>query len=193
MATGLGLALLTGVGIAAACGLRAFLPLLAVGIGARVGVLHLRGGSEWLANDTALWALGAATVLEILGDKVPVVDHALDALGTLLRPAAAVVGTYAVLHGWGEPWAPLFSLVFGAGALAVHGIKAKARVGSSAVTLGHANPFLSALEDVTSFGLLAAAILAPLAALAIVLLLAWMARRWWRRRQTSRAMVAGGA
>src|SRR5205085_9850019 len=99
------IALFTGVGIAAACGLRAFLPLLAVGVAARAGLIHLHAGSEWLAGDRALWALGVAAALEIAGDKIPVVDHALDAIGTLLRPVAAAVGAYAVLQGWGAPWA----------------------------------------------------------------------------------------
>lgn len=177
----MGLALLSGIGIAAACGLRAFLPLLAVGLAARAGWIPLNDGSRWLVSDPALWALGVATVLEIAGDKVPVVDHALDAVGTVLRPAAAWVGGYALLAGWGEPWAQIASLLFGAGALAVHVAKAKTRLGSTVVTAGHANPVLSVAEDATSLGLLAAAILAPLVALALVILLVWLARRFRRR------------
>ena len=63
-----------GTAIAAACGLRAFLPLLALGLAARFGMFHLRPGAEWMASDPALWALGIATVLEIASDKVPVVS-----------------------------------------------------------------------------------------------------------------------
>src|SRR5690349_5616343 len=80
-------------------------------------LLHLHHGSEWLASTGALWALGTAAVLEIAADKVPMVDHALDAVGTVLRPLAAAAGAFAVLGGWGEPWAGLVSLVLGAGAL----------------------------------------------------------------------------
>src|SRR4051812_11875961 len=123
MDVGLALALLSGIGIAAACGLRAFLPLFVVGLAAHAGILHLHAGSEWLASDKALWALGAATLFEIAGDKIPVVDHALDAVGTVLRPAAALVGGFAVLRGWGEPWAGLATLVFGVGAFAVNAAK----------------------------------------------------------------------
>lgn len=77
------LALTAGVGVAAACGLRAFLPLLFLGVAARLGVIHLRPGSEWLAADVALAALAVATVVEVAADKIPVVDHALDAIGTV--------------------------------------------------------------------------------------------------------------
>ena len=160
------IALFTGVGIAAACGLRAFLPLLAVGVAARAGLIHLHAGSEWLAGDRALWALGVAAALEIAGDKIPVVDHALDAIGTLLRPVAA-------------------SLVLGAGALAVHGAKAKTRLGSTALTLGHANPIVSLGEDLASAGLIATAILAPLLACAAIVLVVWLVAR--RRRRQARA------
>jgi hypothetical protein len=173
------LALATGVGLAAASGLRAFLPLLAVGLAARVGLLHLHPSLEWLAGDPALWALAAATALELLGDKVPLLDHALDALGTILRPAAAWLGTYAVLQDWGTPWAQLLALAMGAGAFAVHGAKSHARLGSTALSLGHANPVLSVVEDLFTVALVAAALLLPLLALLLVLgaILALVRRR----------------
>jgi len=176
------LALVSGIAIAAACGLRAFLPLLALGLAARFGLLHLRPGAEWLAGDPALWALGIATVLEVVSDKVPVVDHMLDAVGTLIRPAAAWLGAFAVLQGWGSPWAQIAAFVLGAGALAVHGVKAKTRLGSTVATAGHANPLLSVLEDSGVLVLVAAAILAPLLALALVVLLTWWIARWRGRR-----------
>ncbi len=163
------LALLTGIGIAAACGLRAFLPLLAVGLAARAGVIELRPGSEWLASDVALWALGTAALLEIAGDKFPVVDHALDAIGTVVRPAAAWIGGFAVLSHWGAPWAPLLATLLGAGTLALHAAKAKARLTSTALTLGHANPLLSFGEDAGATTILVLAILAPIVgALAVI-------------------------
>ncbi len=172
-----------GVGVAAACGLRAFLPPLAVGLAARFGLLHLRPGLEWLAGDEVLIALGVAAALEVLADKVPIVDHLLDAAGVVVRPLAAGVAAYAVLDGWDAPWARLLALVLGAGALAVQGAKAKARLGSTALSLGHANPILSLGEDVLALGLVALAILVPLLALAGALGLAWLLARWLRRRR----------
>jgi hypothetical protein len=174
------LAALTGVGIAAATGLRAFLPLFVVGLAGHFGLLHLRPGSEWLTGDTALWALGIAAALEIIADKVPVVDHFLDMIGVVLRPVAAWVGTYAVLSGWGSPWAELVALILGAGALAVQGVKAKARVGSTAITAGHANPVISLLEDTGVLTLLAVAILVPVVIILLIVLAIWLVRR--RRR-----------
>ena len=50
------LALLSGIAIAAACGLRAFMPLLLLGIAARMGLVELRGSMDWIA--TGIFAAG---------------------------------------------------------------------------------------------------------------------------------------
>jgi hypothetical protein len=172
------LALLTGVAIAAACGLRAFLPLLLLGGAARLGWIQLQPAVDWMQSDHALWALGIATGLEIAGDKIPVVDHALDVVGTVLRPAAAWFGTFAVLHAWPTPWSQLAALALGGVTLLVHGAKAKTRLGSTALTAGHANPLLSVLEDVTSAVTMVIAFLAPVLALVLVVaVLIVLARR----------------
>jgi hypothetical protein len=177
MDVSLWLALLSGIAVAAACGLRAFLPLLLLGLAARVGLIQLRGGVEWLAGDTALIALGVATVLEVAGDKLPAVDHALDVAGTVLRPAAAWLGAFAVLQAWPTPWAQIAAIVLGTTALGVHGLKSTLRLGSSATTLGAANPVVSAVEDALAFVTMAVAVLAPVLAIALPVLLVLAFRR----------------
>jgi hypothetical protein len=175
------LALASGVVIAATCGLRAFLPLLVLGLAARFGGLPLHDSVGWLRTDVALIALGVATLVEIAGDKIPLVDHALDAVGLVVRPLAAVFGSYVVLQGWPEPWSALFALMLGGLALGVQAVKAKTRIGSTALTLGHANPLISIGEDLTAAAGAALAVLLPLAALLFAaLVLAWVLGR--RRR-----------
>ncbi|HEY2955837.1 MAG TPA: DUF4126 domain-containing protein [Candidatus Eisenbacteria bacterium] len=170
------LAIGAGVGIAAACGLRAFLPLLFLGVAARAELVHLRAGSEWLSSDLALLALGVAAVLEIAADKIPVVDHALDAVATVLRPAAAWLGAYAVLGPWPSPWGQIVALVLAGLTLSFHAVKAKLRLGSTAATMGLGNPLLSAAEDAVSF-LLCWAVLAPFLALLGAALAVWLVSR----------------
>ena len=176
------LALGAGVGIAAACGLRAFLPLLFLGIAARVDLIHLRAGSEWLATDLALAALGVATVLEIAADKIPVVDHALDVVATVLRPAAAWLGAFAVLGNLPSPWGQIAALVLAGLTLGVHAIKSTLRVGSTATTLGHGNPLLSTAEDALAF-VLSWAVIVPILAILSVAFGTWLLLRLWRRRE----------
>ena len=61
------LALASGIVIAATCGLRAFLPLLALGVAGRVNLMPLAPSLHWLSSDLALIALGVATVAEVMG------------------------------------------------------------------------------------------------------------------------------
>jgi hypothetical protein len=180
------LALLAGIAIAAATGLRAFLPLLALGLGARLFGIELKPGLHWLTSDLALIALGVATVIEIAGDKIPAVDHALDLVATFVRPVTAAIAAYGVLVHWPTPWAQVFAVLLGGSALAMHAAKAKTRIGSSVLSLGLANPFLSIAEDVMSAGFILIAFLAPIL-VAFVLLLVMLLFAGRRRRPTPAA------
>jgi hypothetical protein len=175
------LAIAGGLAIAAACGLRAFLPLLVLGLAGRAGVVTVGGSAAWLTQDLALWTLGVAALVEIVGDKVPIVDHALDVVGLVVRPAAGALGAYAALAEWPAPLPLVFALVAGSGALGVQALKAKTRVGSSLLTAGAGNPVLSFAEDLGAFGLTLLAILVPAIALAIVVGGAVALRAAWRR------------
>lgn len=170
-----------GVAIAAACGLRAFLPLLLVGLAARTGVITLGDPVSWLSQDLTLWTLGVAAVVEIVGDKVPVLDHALDAIGLAVRPVAGGLGAYAALAQWPAPLPLVFALAAGSGALGVQALKAKTRVGSTLLTAGAGNPILSFAEDVGAFGLTALAIAVPALALLLVVTGAFVMRALWRK------------
>jgi hypothetical protein len=155
-------ALLGGVALASACGLRAFLPLLALSLAARAGLVHLAARTAWIGGDPALWAFAVATVLEVLGDKVPILDHLLDVVGTVVRPAAAAVAGWALFGAVDPTLAAIAAVILGGGAMGIHLLKAKMRLGSTALTLGHANPLLSVGEDISAALLSAAAFLAPL-------------------------------
>jgi hypothetical protein len=176
------IAIAAGIAISAVCGLRAFLPLLGLGLAQRFGVLHLSSGAEWLGSNVGLFALAAATVFEIAGDKIPVVDHFLDMAGMVVRPAAAALAGYAVLYHLPAPWSQMLGLVISSGALAVTLAKAKARVGSSVLTLGMGNPILSVVEDGITFTVVLIAIVAPILALIGVIAVSWWIVSRFRRR-----------
>ena len=57
------LGILVGIGLAAACGFRVFVPLLVMGAAARLGWFDPSPGFAWLAATPALVAFGAATAL----------------------------------------------------------------------------------------------------------------------------------
>jgi len=141
----------------------------------------------WLASDAALLIFGIASVVEVVADKVPAVDHALDLLQSVLSPIAGAVAAFAALSGWPAPFALALAIIVGAPvAGGVHAIGAVTRIKSSAATGGAGNPVLSILEDVLAAVMIALAFLAPLIALVAVV---WIAIRWLRRKR----LALGGA
>lgn len=190
-------AALLGIGLAAASGLRAFLPLLLTCLAAKSGVfgLNLSGSFAWLASNTALIALSIATVVEIAGDKIPVVDHALDGLGTVFRPGAGALVAAAVWNQNDPATAALLGLVFGAPlALGLHAAKAGTRGASTLTTAGMGNPVLSVLEDGAALFLVAVAFLVPLLLPVLLFAIAyfsWKIARFVRQRRAGASITPG--
>ena len=191
---GLALQVALGLGLAASAGLRAFLPLLVAGVAGRLGALELSDSFAWLASTPALVVFGVAVVAEVLADKVPLVDHALDVLHTLIKPVAGTVLAASVLTDLPPLEATVLSLVTGGTVSeAVHLTKAKLRLLSTVATAGLGNPVLSVIEDLAAVATSVAAVLVPLviALGALVALVAvWILLR--RRAATSGA-AAGPA
>ena len=181
-------ALALAIALAASAGLRAWLPLLLAGGLARFGVLDLGPSYQFLASNKALVLFGVATAIELVGDKVPAVDHALDAIGTLLRPAAGALLAASVLGTVADPLtsAVLGTAVGAPSALVPHAAKSALRVAATATTAGLANPLLSLLEDLISVVTFVLAILAPLLVVAALGLTLYLASRWLRRRAVTR-------
>jgi hypothetical protein len=177
------LAATAGTAIAAACGLRAFLPLLALGLGVHFGFVHVAHGGEWIGRTPVIVTLVWATVLELAADKVPAIDHVLDLISTWIRPLAAATAAWCTFVGIHPALGVAAALLMGTGAMGVHITKAKVRLGSSMLTLGAANPLISFVEDALATGLSAMAILAPVAALVGVGLLVWALVSVFRKRQ----------
>ena len=86
-----------GIGLAASAGLRAFLPLLIVGVAGRFEVLPLSDTFDWLASTPALVVFGVAVVVEVLADKFPVVDSALDSIQVFVKPVAGTILAASVI------------------------------------------------------------------------------------------------
>jgi hypothetical protein len=177
-------AIALGIALAACAGLRAWLPLLLAGLLARAGVLELGSGFQFLGSNRALILFGFATLVEILADKVPALDHALDVLSALLRPAAGALLAASVLAKVSDPLTALaLGVVVGApSALVPHAAKSALRAASTSFTGGLANPVLSVIEDVATLLLFALAVLVPLLVALSTLLVAALVLRFLLRR-----------
>ena len=182
----LALQILSGVGLAAAAGLRAFLPPLVVGVLARLDVIPLHPGFQWLESTPALIIFGSAVAVEVLGDKIPVVDHVLDVIATVLKPASGTVVLASSLGEFSPLTATVLGILFGGTvSVAVHITKSGLRLASTGVTGGVGNPGLSAAEDGLSLAGSVLSVFYPLLLIPFLVVAFYLLRavvRWMRRR-----------
>ena len=179
-------AVLLGLSLAASTGLNTFLPLLMLAGAAHFKVLDasqvLNGSFAWIASGGALTALALAAVVEVVGDKIPAVDHLLDGFGTLARPVVGAFAAASVFTNADPAMAALAGLVIGAPtALGFHAAKAGTRAASSATTLGVANPVLSTIEDIVAVLFPIVGLVAPLLVPVVLVLVIWVMWRLFKR------------
>ena len=181
-----------GLGLAAAAGFRAFVPLLFMSLAARSGHLSLTPGMEWVASDAALTALATATLAEILAYYVPWLDNLLDTIATPSAVLAGVVATAAVTPDLPPLLRWIISLLGGGGAAGlVQGATVLLRLKSTALTGGLANPVVATGELIGAIVVAALAVLVPvLCVVLVVLLLVAIVRK--ARAMTRRNSAAGG-
>lgn len=177
----------TALGLATAAGLNAWLPLLATGLLARyTDVIDLSGSWTSLEDTWVLVALAVVAVADFVGDKIPAVDHALHAAGTVIAPVTGVIA--ALSSSSALDVSPGVMTAIGlVAAETSHGTRMAIRPFSTLTTGGVGNPVLSLIEDVVSAGLSLVAILLPVLALLLVVALFVVAWRMIRRLRLRRA------
>jgi hypothetical protein len=159
-----------GIGLAAACGFRVFVPLLVLSIAATLDVIPLASDFAWLATMPALIALATATIMEITAYYVPWLDHALDVIATPAAMVAGVVTTAAVLPDLSPVIRWALAIVGGGGvAGAVQGATVLVRLKSGVATAGVGNPLVSTGETVSSTVTSVLAVVVPIIAFLVVL------------------------
>ena len=173
------LGIFTSFGLSTSAGLNAYLPLLIVALMGRF--------TDWIQLNetfnalTSWWSIGLLVVLltiEILADKIPVVDSANDVIQTVVRPTAGAILFAANANAIADVH-PILAMLCGllvSGT--VHVAKSTARPMVTAASVGTANPIVSTVEDLVSAVTAFLAILLPVI-LACVLLLAAIIIGWW--------------
>jgi hypothetical protein len=200
--------LLTGLGLSASAGLNAWIPLLSVGLLARyTHLITLPPSWHWLSNGWTLAILAVLLVIEMIADKIPVVDHINDVIHTVIRPTAgglafgAASGAQtATVSDPGQFFSSHQWIPIAAGAiiaLSVHGVKATTRPVVNATTFGFGAPVASVVEDVASVTMSLVAIVMPILIVVFlagfVLFFVWARRRLKRRRAAKLAARTAGA
>ena len=190
------IAIMIGLALSAACGLRVFVPLLVLSVAAKVGMLALGTSLGWIGSTEAIIAFSVATVLEIVAYKVPWLDHILD---TVASPAAVMAGTIVSASQIGaiSGVSPLMqwscALIVGGGIAGLMQTgSVSTRVASTVVTGGMANPFISIIQTVMAIVTSVLAVLVPILAIvlvAIMLFAAGIVVFWIARARRSRRVA----
>jgi uncharacterized protein DUF4126 len=168
------LSVLIGLGLAAACGFRVFVPLLIMSLAARAEVGHLVLGDHfaWIGSTPALIAFSVATVLEIAGYYIPWVDNLLDAVATPTAIVAGILVTASAMTDVSPMLKWTLAVLAGGGTTAVfQGVTAMVRHISSFTTGGLGNPVVATAEAGGSALLAVLAITVPVLAFLLVLTL----------------------
>src|SRR5215472_548686 len=180
--SGLALSIVLGVALAAATGFRVFLPMLIVSGAAYTGHLQLDNSFAWLGTSSALTMLGVAALAEVLAYYVPVVDNLLDALVT---PAALIAGTLvsAAVMTDVPPMVKWTAAVIAGGGVAglTQGLTGILRAHSTVLTGGLGNSIIATAELGGVLLISFLALVAPAAAIALVMLFLLVAVRLVRR------------
>ncbi len=140
-------ALCLGLGLSAACGFRVFIPPLAMGIGARAGLMNLGESWAWMSETWVIIVFVVATLLEIFAYYIPWLDNLLDTITTPSAIVAGIIVTSASLDGIDPTLQWILSIIAGGGTAGTIQLGTVAtRAVSTATTGGIGNPIVSTVE-----------------------------------------------
>ncbi len=192
---------LTGVGLASSAGLNAYIPLLTLGLLSRfTDAVSLPAGWSWMENGWSLTIVALLLGVEVVADKIPVLDHINDVVQTVVRPSAGglVFGATSSSDGvtvtdpqsffTGNQWIPVAAGVVIS--FIVHAMKALTRPVVNATTAGFGAPIISTVEDVISVSIALIALLLPVLVVVFVILLVWLFVLLRRRRRAAKLAKA---
>lgn len=189
------LALGRTVGFSASAGINLYATVAVLGLAARYDWVALPPPFESFDNDLVIGAAIGLYLVEFVGDKIPWVDTAWDAIHAVVRPLGAALIAVVAL-GEASPTAQgLVALLGGSVAATTHVAKAGGRVLVNTSPEPFSNTVVSVVEDAFVVALVGLALVVPFVALAVVVLLlaaiAFFARRLIGAARRGRPSAAG--
>jgi hypothetical protein len=167
------LAVITGIGLSAACGFRVFVPLLLLNLASMYGFTNLTSGFEWIGGSYATVTFAVATILEVIAYYVPWLDNVMDAIASPVSVIAGTIVTASVITGIPLSLKWIIAIIAGGGiAGLLQGSTALLRGKSSLVTGGTGNALVSTLELVGSVITSILAIILPITGFVLAAIIA---------------------
>ena len=185
------LSLSLGLGLAAACGFRVFIPPLMMGVASRFDLYELEGSFTWVGETWAIAIFSVATLLEVGGYFIPWIDNLLDAVATPAAILGGIFVTSASLEGEMDPsvqW--MLSIIAGGGVSGVIQLGTVAtRAISTGTTGGLANPLISLLEAVASIVCIILSLFLVILIPFVIIFLIWKAIEYIRKTRNEAAIL----
>lgn len=157
----------TSYGLALASGINAYLPLLSFAIAVRY--FHwftINQNFAFITQDGFIITLTVLAILDIIADKIPVVDSIWDGIHTIVRPIAGAIVVGASSSSVASPELPVELILGGVLSGMSHITKAITRLTASVSSFGCLNTGISIVEDVVVLAIILLAIFAPILMLA---------------------------
>jgi hypothetical protein len=189
------ISILLGLGLAASCGFRIFVPLLISNIASLLGYIHFSGGFEWMGSWVAFALFLTATIAELSAYYIPWLDNALDTIAVPLASVAGTLLTVAVTTDLPPMVQWTLGIIMGGGTAAIVKTAAGAtRLGSSATTGGLGNWIIATIEHIASVLMSILSFLAPvltgIAALIIFIYSIYRIILWRKRKKIAENRLA---
>jgi len=175
-------------GLSASAGLNAYIPLLVVALLAKfTNTITLASPFDALESWWTIGVLIVLSVVEIVADKVPAVDHVNDIVQSVIRPVAGAI-IFAASANIITDISPVLSLICGllvAGS--VHATKALVvRPAVNVSTAGVGAPVVSTAEDASAVAISVLSVVAPILMVILVFLLIWLIAWIVRKRRSKK-------
>ena len=162
----------TAASLSLLSGWRVYLCVLATGIAMQFGWIALPEHLHALQVLGSPWVIGAAgvgVIAEFFADKIAWIDSLWDAVHSAIRPVGGALLALAVVDANDPTWQVVTLLLGGGAALMGHAAKAGSRAVVNASPEPFSNVVVSTGEDVTTTGLVVAAIASPVLAIIIAI------------------------
>ncbi len=180
---------LTAFGLSASAGLNAYIPLLIVSLTAHfTSLIILAEPWDALSSWPVIIVIIILSLIELVADKVPAINHINDIIQTFIRPTAGAI-LFAASTNAVTDIHPAVAIIAGlliAGS--VHVVKAAAvRPAITATTGGVANVPVSISEDILAAVISILSIVIPAVVVGLVIILTSFVIWWlWRRANAAR-------
>jgi len=174
------LGILLGIGLAASCGFRVFVPMLVTNVVAMMGYIKLSPGFEWMGGWIAFAAFLTASVAEIAAYYIPWLDNALDTISGPLAMVAGTILTASFLTDVSPLIQWTLGIIIGGGTAGIVKVGASAaRLTSSTTTGGVGNPIIATAENASSLVMSILAFIVPVVtAFVVVIIVIYVIRKF---------------